>query len=167
MKQKFEFRVKLTAGDLWHFTMYHAYSGMTGVFCVIFTLVAVVLILTRWNVLETYQKGLLVICLLLFTIWQPGLLYYKACKQAKRPAIAAPMELTFSRSEGLRVRQNGQSARFAWDQIGRVDRHGSMLIIYLDRIHAYLLPKTVLGEDEESFYGLLKDCLPQGHTRGI
>ncbi len=167
MKEKYDFQVKLTAKDLWHFTMYHAYFGMTGVFCVIFTLSAVVLILTRWEVLETYQKGLLVICLLLFTVWQPGLLYYKARRQAKRPAIAAPMELTFSRSEGLLVRQNGQSAQFSWDQIGRVDRRGSMLIIYMDRIHAYLLPKTVLGEDEEGFCKMLKDCLPQGHTRGM
>lgn len=164
--KEFEFEVKLTAKDLWQFTMYHAYEGMSGIFAVIFTVAALILIAVRWSVMMDFQKILVVICLLLFTIYQPGMLYVKAKKQAKTPFMQAPMYLTFS-EEGLLVEQSGQEISFTWDQIGRVDRKKTMAIIYMDRVHAYLLPDSILGAEKDAFYEMLKAKLPRERTKGV
>jgi hypothetical protein len=164
MKKELHFQIKLAAKELWQFSMYHSYLGFSGIFAVLFTVAAAFLLITRFDTLLDYQKVLLVICLLIFTVWQPLLLYYKAVKQAKRPGMEKTMHLFFDEA-GLLVRQDGQEARFTWEKIGRVDRMPTMAILYMDRIHAYLLPKSVLGKDEEAFYEMAKARLPKGRTR--
>lgn len=164
--KEFKFEVKLTAKDLWQFTMYHAYRGMSGIFAVIFTVAAFVLVIARWSVMMDFQKILVVVCLLLFTIYQPGMLYVKAKKQAKTPFMQAPMYLTFN-DDGLLVQQSEQEISFTWDQIGRVDRKKTMAIIYMDRVHAYLLPNSILGDQKEAFFEMLKTKLPRERTRGM
>lgn len=166
MNKELRFEVKLGVKDLWQFSMYHANAGMLGIVNLLFTLAALFLIVTRWGTLTTPYRALLVVCALMFTVWQPLLLYNKARKQAKASAVKEPMMLTFG-EEGLRVEQSEQEALFAWDQMGRLDRMPTMVILYMDRVHAYLLPKSVMGEQEEEFYEMVRAYLPKERRRRI
>lgn len=166
MKKELCFEVKLDVKDLWQFSMYHANAGMLGIVNLLFTLAALFLIVTRWGMLTTPYRALLVVCALMFTVWQPLLLYHKARKQAKATAVKEPMILVFG-EEGLKVEQNGQEALFAWDQMGRLDKMPTMVILYMDRVHAYLLPKSVMGNREEEFYGMVREYLPKERRRRI
>lgn len=166
MNKELRFEVKLGVKDLWQFSMYHANAGMLGIVNLLFTLAALFLIVTRWSTLTTPYRALLVVCALMFTVWQPLLLYNKARKQAKSSAVRDPMMLTFG-EEGLRVEQGEQEALFAWDQMGRLDRMPTMVILYMDRVHAYLLPKSVMGAQEEEFYEMVRVYLPKERRRRI
>lgn len=166
MNKELRFEVKLGVKDLWQFSMYHANAGMLGIVNLLFTLAALFLIVTRWGTLTIPYRALLVVCALMFTVWQPLLLYNKARKQAKSSAVRDPMMLTFG-EEGLRVEQGEQEALFAWDQMGRLDRMPTMVILYMDRVHAYLLPKSVMGEQEEEFYEMVRAYLPKERRRRI
>lgn len=166
MEQELRFEVKLGVKELWQFSMYHSNGGVMGGVNVLFTLAALYLIITRWGVLGISYRLLLVVCVLMFTVWQPLLLYNKARKQAKSPAVQAPMLLTFGEN-GLKVEQGDQTAEFSWDQMGRVDRMPTMVILYMDRIHAYLLPKAELAGREEEFYKLVREHLPKARRRRI
>lgn len=166
MKKELCFEVKLDVKDLWQFSMYHANAGMLGIVNLLFTLAALFLIVTRWGMLTTPYRALLVVCALMFTVWQPLLLYHKARKQAKATAVKEPMMLVFG-EEGLKVEQNGQEALFAWDQMGRLDKMPTMVILYMDRVHAYLLPKSVMGNREEEFYEMVREYLPKERRRRI
>ncbi len=164
MEQSMRFEIKLTAKDLWRFSMHHSNSGMLGVFNVIFTAAALFLLVTRWSVIGTGQRLLLVVCALIFTVWQPMLLYRKACKQARLPAVSQPMYLTFD-PEGVHVEQNSQNADFTWEQVGRIVELKKMTIIYMDRVHAFLLPERFLSERQDAFLALLIQYLPKGRFR--
>lgn len=166
MEKKLRFEINLTTKDLWQFSMYHANSGMMGVVNLLFTLAALFLILTRWSSVSAPYRLLLIVCVLMFTVWQPLLLYYKAHKQAKASSIREIMILTFDES-GVQVEQNGQMMEFAWDQLGRVDKMPSMVIVYMDRVHAYLLPKKTMGDREEAFYEMVRTHLPKERRRRI
>lgn len=166
MKKELCFEVKLDVKDLWQFSMYHANAGMLGIVNLLFTLAALFLIVTRWGMLTTPYRALLVVCALMFTVWQPLLLYHKARKQAKATAVKEPMMLVFG-EEGLKVEQNGQEALFAWDQMGRLDKMPTMVILYMDRVHAYLLPKSVMGNREGEFYEMVREYLPKERRRRI
>ena len=121
MEQELRFELNLTAGDLWRFSMHHANSGMKGIFNLIFTGAALFLLVFRWNTVMFSQRLLLVVCALLFTVWQPVLLYWKARRQAKLPAMAQTICLTFAR-EQVAVEQGEQQLAFTWDKIARLDR---------------------------------------------
>lgn len=163
---RLQFEVKLDAGDFWRFSLHHSMSGMKGIFNVLFTVAALFLLLTRWSVLASGQRLLLVICALIFTVWQPLLLLNKAKKQAKQPAMQIPMLLTFG-SEGLRVDQNQQNVTFTWEQMGRMERTSSMVILYMDHVHAYLLPKRVMGEKEEDLCRMARVYLQSHQLKNI
>ena len=102
----------------------------------------------------------------MFTVWQPFLLWLKAGKQAKRPAVKTPMRLVFT-DEKLTVSQAENSADFNWEEMGRLDAKPAMYILYMDRDHAYLIPKTALAEQEEAFRELVTAHLPKERRRKI
>ncbi len=147
--ESLRFEVKLTTIDFWHFMMHHSMSGMKGLFNIIFTAAAIFLIITRWSTLTSGYRLLLIVCALVFTVWQPLLFWRKAARQAKSPAMQQPMYLTF-REAGLLVEQGEQHVEFAWELMARLERTSKMFILYMDQMHAYLLPQTVLGEQEEA-----------------
>ena len=133
----------ITAKDLWAFSMYHANAGFMGIFNGLFSLAALYLLIFRWNTTTVPYRCLLVVCALIFTVWQPCLLWLKASKQAKRPAVKNPMRLMFDQ-EKLTVSQED-----------------------MDRVHAYLIPKTALGDQEEAFRELVTAHLPKEKRRKI
>lgn len=156
MEQKLSFEVKLTAKDLWKFSMYHSNKGMLGIFNLIFSAAAVFLLITTWGANTAVYRALLLICALMFTVWQPFLLYLKAAKQAKTPVIQNPMTLSFA-SEGVVVSQGEESLELTWENIGRVENVRDMLIVYMDKVHAYLLPDSVTGEKKDALCALIKE----------
>ena len=164
MEKELKFEMNLTAGDLWKFSMHHANSGMKGMVNLIFTVTALFLLAARWTTLSMGQRLLLVVCALLFSVWQPVLLYWKARRQARLPAIAQTIRLTFGREE-VTVAQGDQKLAFTWDKIARLDRLKDMAVMYMDRVHAYLIPERVLGEQAESFDQMVQQCLPAERYR--
>ncbi|HIX14847.1 MAG TPA: YcxB family protein [Candidatus Hungatella pullicola] len=160
------FEVRLTAKDLWKFSMYHSNKGMLGIFNVIFSLLAIFLLITSWSTLNAAYRILLLVCALMFTVWQPFVLYLKAARQAKRPVIQNPMELSFSR-EGLVVKQGEEQMELSWDQMGKAERVGKMIILYMDRVHAYLLPDSATGDKKDALTALLKEYMPQERRKRI
>ena len=165
-KHPIEIEVKLTAKDLWKFSMYHSYQGLQGLFNIIFSAAAVFLLITTWSSNSTPYRVLLIVCALMFTVWQPGILYLKAARQAKNPRIQNSMLLSFD-EEGILVSQGEESLPIAWENIGKVDRAGDMMILYMDRVHAYLLPDSVLGEKKTEIRSLIKEKLPPERRKRI
>lgn len=161
-----QFELKLTTEDFWKFSLHYSMSGPKGIFNVLFTVAAVFLLITRWSNLSGGYRVMLTICALIFTVWQPLLLLNKAHKQAKSPAMQTPMILTFG-EEGLLVEQNEQHVQFAWEQMGRMERTSSLVILYMDRVHAYLLPKRILGEREEALYKMARVYLKSHQLKKI
>lgn len=160
------FQIALTTRDFWKFSMHHANGGMMGLFNLIFTVASLVLLVIRWGELTAPYRLLLVFCISLFTVWQPLLLLNKARKQAKRMAAQPSMDLTFSQ-EGLLVEQGEQQVTFTWDQMGRMDRSRNMVVLYMDRVHAYLIPDRVMKDQKETFFEMARKYLPKERRRRI
>lgn len=168
MKQEtvFHFRNQLTAKDLWGFSLYHSNRGHLGVFNVLFTLAALFLLVTRWGEFTVAYRLLLVVCAMLFPVWQPFQLYLKAGKQAKSKAAQEPMDMTIG-EDGITIRQMDQEVSVQWDQVARIEAVKGMVIVYTDRIHAYLLPDRVVGEQREALFELFKKVLPKERLKRI
>ena len=163
-KTEYRFEVKLAVKDFWQFSMYHATKGVVGLFGVIFTAAALFLLVTRWTEVDIVYRIVLVICAALFPIWQPGVLYWKARKQAALPVMQIPLTLQFD-ADGLTVQQKEEMAVFPWNEIFKVVELPHLLVLYTDSIHAYLLPDAALGEEKEGFLKLIEDVVPKENRK--
>ncbi|MCI8889548.1 MAG: YcxB family protein [Hungatella sp.] len=164
--QEFQFQIQVEAGDLWKFSMYHANKGYLGIFNVLFTLASLYLLITKWGSTGAGYRLLLLMCVLMFSVWQPGLLFLKAAKQAKNERLKVPVTMTFHR-EGFSVVQGDQSMDVTWDQVGKVAGIKGEYILYMGRIHAYLLPDRAMGEGKEQFAGFLREVLPKERLKRV
>jgi hypothetical protein len=158
--------VKLTANDLWKFSLYHSYKGFQGVFSFLFSAAALYVLFATWTTATLSYRILMIVCTLMFTVWQPFVLYMKAAKQAKRSVIHDGMTLSFS-AEGIVVTQGQEKLELLWKDVMAVKRVGKMLIIYMDRIHAYLLPDSVAGEKAPEITALMKENMPPERRKRI
>lgn len=158
--------IRLTAKELWQFSLYHANKGVMGIFNVLFSIAAVFVLAYRWAELTTAYRAMLVVCALMFTVWQPLILYKKSRKQAQQPVVKEPMDFEFDEN-GFKVTQVGKTLEFTWEQVGRVESISPMIIFYMDRIHAYLIPKTILGEQEEDFRKILREKIAKPKLKRV
>lgn len=165
-RETYEFRVLMTAKNLWQFSLYHANKGYRGIFNVLFTVASLYLLITTWSENTGAYRLLMVLAAMMFTVLQPGLLYLKAKRQASLSVMKEPIQFVFTR-ETICVQQGGQKQELKWDQIGRIDGTRGMLVIYMDTVRAFLLPDEVMGNQKEKFCAMLKEVLPKERRKRI
>ena len=166
-KTSFAYETKPTAKELWKFSMIYAYKGIrAGVNIILVGGSRFFLLLTRWETLELFQRLMLLFIIFLFVLWQPVMLYLKSLRQAKELEKQPPLLLKFTQ-EGVDVAQGEEGGHVAWEDIGRIEIVGGMVIVYGDRVHASLIPLSVIGKDEDAFRSLIREKLPKVRRKGI
>lgn len=165
-KTSFCFETKPTAKELWKFSMVYAYKGIRAGVNIILVGGSLFLLLTRWEMLVLMQRLMLMFVIFLFVLWQPAMLYVKSVRQAKELAKQPPLSLQFSR-DGVEVAQGEEGGHIDWGDIGKIEAVGGMIIVYGDRVHASLIPLSVIGEEEEDFRALVREMLPKPRRRGV
>lgn len=147
--------IKLTAGDIWLFSMVHCNRGFLGIFNLLFTGGMYFFLITRFAQLDTAGKLVIFLLANMFLVVQPLQLYLKSARQAASPVLKQGLILTFQ-EEGLEVSQGEEQAFFPWEGGLRTRFFGGMGILYTDRIHAYLLPRRYLLDQGPEIINLLK-----------
>ncbi len=165
-EQTFRFHIQMQAKDLWKFSMYHANKGYLLVFNVLFTLASLYLLVTKWGETGAAYRLLLLVCVMMFTVWQPGILFLKALKQAGNDRLKTAMDVVFDK-KGFTVSQGEQSMEVAWDEVTKVVRIPGIYVLYMSSIRAYLISDQVLGGEKEAFTGFLRDVLPKERLKRV
>lgn len=154
--KKFTFDIQLNANDIWLYSMYNAYRGFLGVFNVLFTIACIYSLIATWNGIDMGRRLLLVLCISMFTVIQPALLYLKANKQARNEYIRAGMHMEID-DKGISVTQGEQHGEFEWNRIHKSMIKSRMVIIFLDNIRAYLIPARYWGKDESELKNMVRE----------
>ena len=165
-KKELKFHVRMETGDLWRFSMYHANKSYMGVFNLLFTVVPIYLLFFQGEDLLLPQRFLLVVCACMFSVIQPSLLLLKARRQSMSRAVREPLVITF-REEGLLIEQAEEQPELEWDRVSQAKHIPGELIIYTDRIHAYLLPDRVVGDRRQELTEYLKGHLPEERCKRL
>jgi len=164
--KNFKFHVQYTAKDLWIFSMYNSYKGHLGVFNAIFTFAALYLLITQWSEAPAVYVFIMAMCVMMFTFWQPAILFYKARKQAAKPGMQVPIDITCSES-GVLIAQGELENKVSWNQVVQVAYVKGEIILYMDKIRAYLLPEKVVGEQKVELFELFRQVLPKERLKRI
>ncbi len=147
MRYHYTYRTK--AIDLWQLSMYYIYGSMAGMCNAIFTVAMLILTITKWSSTGSVYRFFMVLVCCLFPVIQPLFVYAKAKKQAS--GIKEDTEAGFADS-GIYIRVGDKTSELSWDTIKRVAKKPTMIIVFSDTVHGFVLTNSVLGKDRESFY---------------
>lgn len=156
---KIEFDAKLRAKDLYLFNMYQAYKGMQGILSIVIPAFIFWQAYVNWGKVSQETSLLNIGIGILFLTYVPVSLWMRANKVAQKdPVLSKPLHYEFT-EEQIRVTQGEESAELQWDNIYRMITLGGLVLIYTNRIHAYIIEKKQIADQYETLVRLAKSKL--------
>lgn len=153
--KEINFDVDLGTGDLFSFLMHHTYSGISGIFGVIISLVSLIVCAVKFKELDTTAIIALIIIGLIFTVIQPLMLYNKARIQVKRNKnINAKLHYKLA-EDGITISQGENEAKVNWYEIRKKVATGKALYVYMSPVRAFIFPKSQCGEAFDEINSLI------------
>lgn len=146
---KYSYTYRNTTSELWQLSLYYTYGSMVGLCNIIFTVAAFAMVVSRWEEATVFMKFLIVFGCCLFTIIQPSLVWIKAKRQAA--AITDDTWISFD-EVGIHVKVGKERWDAGWDGVKRIAKKPTMIILFSDTTHGFVLTNRILGEDKEGFY---------------
>lgn len=148
-----EFDVKVTAGVLYDYLLFHTYtsfSGMLGTLVGVFLLMAFVS--TRYVIYLI--AGVVLIAYL------PGALFLRAMQQAQNtPAFKKPLHYKMT-DEGVSVSQGENEEQQSWDSCVKAVSTAKSIILYTTRTTASIFPKKDLGDKKDALIQMISTHMP-------
>lgn len=146
---------KMTFGDLYNFLLNNYYRGFAGFVGLMISILAIAGMVTYWGKMMLYQYVIFGFLALSFPVINPVMLAWKAFKQLNlTPSYKKP--LTYEvRSRGITVSQGEIHQTTKWSYIRRIMMTGKVLVLYTNRLNAFVIPKAALGENESRFLTMI------------
>lgn len=146
---RFEYIYRNTTADLWQLSMYYTYGSMVGVCNGIFTVAMFILTAVRWEVSTGWMRAAMILCCCLFTVIQPLIIYLKAKRQAS--ALTEDTKIAFD-MYGIHIKVGEKIDNLEWKTIKRVSKKPTLIVVFSDTTHGFVLPNRVLGKERTDFY---------------
>ena len=159
--------INMTRKDLFTFSVYNSFSGMSGLFNVIWTVVWIAAFVVSFSVpqYQLVHRFAMIFCAMLFTVIQPCVIWRRTGRQAKTDAFKQTIYLTLG--EKILVEQAEASGEIEWKQVRKVVRLKSMYILDMGYGRAYLLPNASVEGREEELIAVLREKLPKTKMKGL
>lgn len=141
-----EFDIKLTLKDVYRFNMYQAYSGSQGWIAGILAILLFIKAVNSYGTVSVTYTLLYAALAVVFLLYIPVGLYMRSKKRLESSeALRNTLHYAVSDS-GIVATQGEESGELKWDQIYKMIATKSNVLIYSNRINAYVIPREQLGE---------------------
>ena len=159
--------INMTRKDLFTYSVYNSFSGMMGLFNVIWTVVWIAAFAVSFSVpgYSPVHRLAMIFCVMLFTVIQPCIIWRRTGKQAKTKGFTETIHLTLG--EKIHVEQAEASGDLEWKQVRKVVRLKSMYILDMGYGRAYLIPNVSIDGREEELITVLKMKMPKTKMKGL
>ncbi len=148
--------------DLYHFLMRHFYTSFSGIFGIVLSLAALVVLILNINKGEPFQLLILFVMASLFTVLQPLQMLQKAGNQIKRnPVFQNPLHYVVNK-KGISVSQNGESSTIEWKEVRKIVETKKAFFVYMSTLNANVIPKEQINDAKDSFRKLVKENMEKG-----
>jgi len=151
---EFKYRYQIRPSDIWQVRMYYAYASYTAIVNIVCIISSIVLIFALWKTSGFWFRFFMLIFLSLFTVIQPLVIYISSLKQAK--AMQDEMELVFN-DRGLDITVGSKHERHPWKDILSMTVRPTLVIVYTDANHGYILTNRVLQETRNEFIRFVRE----------
>lgn len=166
-----EFDVKMTTKDLYKYNLRNAYTSMQGILSIICSALVVFVFIWKFDSLTLVYKLLFVVLALAFLAYIPIALYLRS-KQVVSNTDVFKEPLTFVLTdENINIKSplatEDDETILPWEDIYKVVKTGSMILIYTNRVSAYIIPREQIGDVESKLIETLKDKVESFKLRGF
>lgn len=157
---KVELNIKIDAKDLFGFNIRQAYKGMQGFLSIFLPILLFAYGINSVGKVEVIYTVVYFALGLVFLFYVPFSLWKRANKVVNDPNNALSKALHYEFSEDkIRVEVEEQSVEFQWENIFMMKKSGKQLLVYTNRINAYILPLEQVGEKYDALSTLAKSKL--------
>ena len=142
--------IKITAKDLFLFNVKQAYKGMQGALSIILPALIFAYAVTTYGQVSIGSTLVYVGLGIVFLVYVPVSLWLRSKKIVVDPnnALSKVLHYEFT-EEAIRVSVEEESVEFKWENIFQMKKSGDQLLIYTNRINAYILPLAQVGDKYE------------------
>lgn len=154
--EEIKVEVKINAGDMYNFFMYHTYSRPSGILSILFGLGMLGLMVYTYGQISIGQSTIYLLFSIFFLVFNPISFYLKAQQQVKAsPMFQEPIYYVFNK-EGITTMQNKESATVKWEDIQTVQFSKRSIIVYVSRVRANIIPKQAIGDSYADLIDMFK-----------
>ena len=141
MEQNISFSVKITEEDLYRYNLYHAYRGNQGVFSVILFALLIFVWILRFSTLSLIYKILYPVIAIIFLLYIPYSLKLRVKAQMQQEVFQYPLTYEL-KEDGIQISSpaSEEPAFLPWEYIYKISTWKGYLLIYSNRINAYIIP---------------------------
>lgn len=152
--------IKLDAKDLFRFNMQQAYRGMQGILSIILPILVFAYAVTSFGEVSIGSTLVYVGLGIVFLVYVPVSLWLRVNKIVKdeNNALSKVLHYEFE-EEVIRVSVGEESVEFKWENIFQMKTSGPLLLVYTNRINAYVLPLEQVGDRYEELSKLAYEKL--------
>ena len=141
-----EFDAAITEKDMYRFNLYHAYHGFQGICATLVGFWVLVTAALTFGKVEVQYTLLYIVFGIVFLVYVPASLYLRSKKQIQGSEVLD--------DAGIHVSQGGQTADLEWKQIYKMVSTKSSLLVYSNRVNAYVIPREAVGQQYETVVAL-------------
>lgn len=142
--------IKLDAKDLFRFNMQQAYRGMQGILSIILPILVFAYAVTSFGEVSIGSTLVYVGLGIVFLVYVPVSLWLRVNKIVKDENNALSKVLHYEFEEdAICVSVGEESVEFKWENIFQMKTSGPLLLVYTNRINAYVLPLVQVGNQYE------------------
>lgn len=143
--------IKLDAKDLYKFNILQAYRGMQGFLSILLPILVFAYAVTTFGQVSMGSTLVYVGLGIVFLVYVPVSLWLRVNKIMKdeNNAISKTLHYEFE-EESIHVSVEEESVEFKWENIFQMKTMGNMVLVYTNRINAYILPMEQVGSKYEA-----------------
>lgn len=159
------FDVKLQAKDLYSFNMYQTYSGIHGWVSVALAVLSWIMAGATFGKAEVLYTILYIACGFLFLLYVPVSLWLRSNATIRTNEVLAGTLHYEVSEECIRVTQGDEVGELPWDMIYKLVSNKRQVLIFSNRVNAYIIPREQLAGQYDSLCELASKKLEKFRIR--
>ncbi len=151
------FSTKITEQDLFRFNIHHAYTSMQGIFSIIVSLLLIVVWGMRFDGLSPLYQILYPLVAILFCLYIPMTLKIRVKNQMTQDVFMHPLNYELKdKCITISSPSVDEPADLPWEYVYKVVRWKEYLLIYSNRVNAYIIPVEDIENQYDSIVTFIK-----------
>ncbi len=162
-------QVKMEEKYMVDFMLRHNYAGFSGIMTIVAGILCTIVSVQGFMKGNIQNGAVWAMCAILFLVINPNTIKSKAKAQVKNSeGFQKPFEYEFT-EEGIFVRQEEAESFVEWGNIAKAVSTKQSVILYLNRVRAWILPKECMGEQYADIVNMIREHMPHQKVkiRGI
>lgn len=149
-----EFDAAITEKDMYQFNLYHAYHGFQGIVATLVGVWVLIMAGITFGKVGVMYTLLYLVLGVVFLVYVPVSLNLRSKQQIRNSEILKQALHYKIDDAGIHVSQGEQTADLDWKQIYKMVSTKNSLLIYSNRVNAYVIPRQAVGQQYEKVVGL-------------